>query len=101
MKDRHIAERLFVIGMFQRESLQFLRRRCQRDHIAVDAFVFQIELVSIAQTLKPTAIHHRKGERVLTDLHSPKDWRPPCRAAVATSSRVRESSTPPKREDAL
>src|SRR6185503_840523 len=47
MKDRRIAERLFVIGMFQRESLQFLRRRRQRDHIAVDAFVGQIKLVSI------------------------------------------------------
>jgi hypothetical protein len=40
MKNRSLAKRLFVIGMFQRESLQFPRRRGQRNHIVVDDFVF-------------------------------------------------------------
>src|SRR5215475_13468959 len=75
MKDLRLSERLFVIDIFQRESLQFPRRRCQRDHIVVDGFVLQIEMVLVTQPFEPTAIHHRNGDRILTDRHSRKSMR--------------------------
>ncbi len=47
IKDRRLAERIFGIGMFQRESLQFPGLRGQHNHFVVEALVRHIELVLI------------------------------------------------------
>src|SRR5262249_37481671 len=74
-KDLGVAERLFVIGALQRESLQFPRRRGQHNRSIIEALVGQVELVSLDQLTEPVGVHHRDGYGILAYGHSRKGVR--------------------------